>query len=70
MPSPITPLGAETWREKGRVCARRGWNPKTEFYGDVAANRLVLEGYAQERAKMRAQGLPDPRTGGMIPMEA
>ena len=47
MPAPITSLGAETSREKGRICARRGWNPKTEFYGDPQANALVMEGYEE-----------------------
>lgn len=57
-PSPITPLGAETLREKGRICARRGFNPNTEFYGDAASNALVMEGYASEKAKL-AKTNPD-----------
>ena len=55
-PAPVTSLGAETLREKGRICARKGFNPNIEFYGDAVQNKYVMEGYAQEKARLEETG--------------
>ena len=56
MPAPRFDYTETFWREKGRICARKGFNPNIEFYGDEVQNKYVMEGYAQEKARLEQTG--------------
>jgi hypothetical protein len=51
----VSALGATIWRAKGATCARKGYDPKSEFVNDPAINLLITEGHRDELAKMAVE---------------